>query len=96
VELVPVELSGVPETLLGNLGRRAAAARIGALEDPVAVEVVDRLDYDFEDSTRGARLHAVRVATFDAAVRRFLSAHPAGMVVALGEGLETHRCSRKL
>lgn len=38
---------------------------------------------------RGARLHAVRVATFDRAVRRFLRSHPAGQVVALGEGLET-------
>ena len=77
------------ETLLGNLGRRAAAARLGALNDPVAVEVVDRLDYDFADVARGARLHAVRVATFDEAVRRFLRTHPAGTVVALGEGLET-------
>ena len=29
------------------------------------------------------------MATFDAAVRRFLGSHPAGTVVALGEGLET-------
>ena len=86
---IPVDLSGVPETSLGNLGRRAAAARIGALKDPVAIEVVDRLDHDFADSARGARLHAVRVATFDAAVRRFLDSYPAGTVVALGEGLET-------
>jgi O-methyltransferase involved in polyketide biosynthesis len=86
---IPVDLSGVPETLLGNLGRRAAAARIGALRDPVAVEVVDRLGYDFADSTGGVRLHTARVATFDAAVRRFLGRHPAGTVVALGEGLET-------
>ncbi len=89
VEPIPVDLSGVPETLLGNLGRRAAAARIGALKDPVAIEVVDRLDYDFADFARGARLHALRVATFDGAVRRFLGSHPTGMVVALGEGLET-------
>ena len=86
---IPVDLSGVPETLLGNLGHRAAAARTGALTDPVAVEIVDRLDYDFADSSRGVRLHTVRVATFDAAVRRFLGLHPAGTVVALGEGLET-------
>jgi len=89
VEPVPVDLSGIPETLLGNLGRRAAAARIGALKDPVAIEVVDRLDYDFADFARGARLHSVRVATFDEAVRRFLGSYPAGTVVALGEGLET-------
>jgi O-methyltransferase involved in polyketide biosynthesis len=89
VGLVPVDLSGVPETLLGNLGRRAAAARIGALKDPVAIEVVDRLDYDFAGFARGARLHAVRVGTFDEAVRRFLGSYPRGTVVALGEGLET-------
>ena len=73
----------------GNLGRRAAGGRLGALKDPMAIEVVDRLEYDFADSGRGARLHAVRVSTFDAAVRRFLGSHPAGTVVALGEGLET-------
>jgi O-methyltransferase involved in polyketide biosynthesis len=89
MERIPVELSGIPETLLGNLGRRAAAARLGALKDPMAIEVVDRLEYDFADSGRGARLHAVRVSTFDAAVRRFLASHPAATVVALGEGLET-------
>ena len=86
---IRVDLSEIPETLLGNLGRRAAAARSGALRDPVAVEIVDRLDYDFADSSGGVRLHTVRVATFDAAVRRFLGLHPAGTVVALGEGLET-------
>lgn len=86
---ISVNLSGVQATLLGNLGRRAAAARIGALEDPLAIELVDRLDYDFADSARGVRLHAIRVATFDVAVRRFLDLHPAGTVVALGEGLET-------
>lgn len=84
-----MDLTGVPETLLGNLGRRAAAARMGALEDPTAIEVVDRLDYDFSDAARGVRLHAVRIATFDEAVRHFLRSHPAGTVVALGEGLET-------
>jgi len=75
VEPIPVELSGVPETLLGNLGRRAAAARIGALNDPMAIEVVDRLDYDFGEFARGTRLHALRVATFDQAVRGFLGSH---------------------
>jgi O-methyltransferase involved in polyketide biosynthesis len=89
VEPIPVDLSGVPETLLGNLARRAAAARAGALKDPMAIQVVERLDYDFADLSRGARLHAVRVATFDKAVQQFLVWHPAGTVVALGEGLET-------
>jgi O-methyltransferase involved in polyketide biosynthesis len=89
VEPIGVDLSGVPETLLGNLGRRATAARTGALHDPLAIEVVERLDYDFSDAARGARMHAVRVATFDKAIRRFLVSYPATTVVALGEGLET-------
>lgn len=91
VEPIPVDLSGVPETLLWNLGRRAAAARAGAslLKDPLAIEAAGRLQYDFTGASRGARWHAVRVATFDAAVRRFLNQHPAGTVTALGEGLET-------
>ena len=91
MEPIAVDLSGVPETLLWNLGRRAAAARAAGspLDDPLAVEVCDRLTYDFGDASRGAMWHAVRVATFDDAVRRFLNRHPAGTVVALGEGLET-------
>jgi O-methyltransferase involved in polyketide biosynthesis len=91
VEPIPVDLSGVPETLLWNLGRRAAAARMGAsvLEDPLATEVAGRLQPDFTGASQGARWHAVRVATFDDAARRFLNQHPAGTVVALGEGLET-------
>jgi O-methyltransferase involved in polyketide biosynthesis len=91
VERIAVDLSGVPETVLWNLGRRAAAAsaRRPLLHDPRAVELVARLDHNFGDVSRGAAWHAVRVMTFDAAVRRFLDRHPAGTVVALGEGLET-------
>jgi len=45
---VPVDLSGVSATLPSNLGRRAAAARAKRplLDDPLAVEAVERLDYD--------------------------------------------------
>jgi O-methyltransferase involved in polyketide biosynthesis len=78
--------------LLSNLGRRAAAARAKRplLDDPLAVEAVERLDYDFtEASRRGASWHALRVATFDGAIRRYLTRNPDGTVVALGEGLET-------
>jgi O-methyltransferase involved in polyketide biosynthesis len=86
-----VDLSGVSATLLANLGRRAAAARAKRplLNDPLAIAAVERLDHDFTESVGGASLHALRVATFDGAVRRFLRRHPAGTVVALGEGLET-------
>lgn len=91
-----VELSEVPETLLWNLYMRAAEARRArtVLADPKAVELVDRIDYPFEETFGApspllAQGHALRVRTFDAAVRAFLDEHPDGTVVTLAEGLET-------
>lgn len=91
---VKVELEGVPETLLWNLFNRAAEARRPGrrlLDDPLAVELVDRIDYPFErfGGTGMAQWHALRVRCLDKEVRRFVAEHPDGMVVALGEGLET-------
>ena len=88
------ELTGVPETALWNLYQRASAAHAGYLDDPRAVEVLARLDYPFDrfDLPYGglaARLHALRVRTVDAALRRLLAAAPDATVVALGEGFET-------
>jgi O-methyltransferase involved in polyketide biosynthesis len=76
-----VELTGVPETSLWNLYQRASAARAGHLDDPRAVEVLERLDYPFERFNLpyhglAARLHALRVRTVDAALRRVLAAAP--------------------
>jgi O-methyltransferase involved in polyketide biosynthesis len=72
---------------------RVRGAR-GHLDDRRAVEVLARLDYTFErfDSPYGglaARLHALRVRTVDAALRRVLAGAPDATVVALGEGFET-------
>jgi len=92
--LTNVELTGVPETALWNLYQRALAARAGHLDDPRAIDVVDRLDYPFDRfdmpyGSIGARLHALRVRTIDAALRRLLAGVPEATVVALGEGFET-------
>jgi O-methyltransferase involved in polyketide biosynthesis len=88
-----VELTGVPETLLWNLYHRAAEARRPdtVLDDPKAIELVEAIDFPFErfGEPRTAQWHALRVLCFDRAVRRFMTAHPGGTVVALGEGLET-------
>ncbi|MEU6851183.1 class I SAM-dependent methyltransferase [Actinacidiphila alni] len=91
---VKVELEGVPETLLWNLYNRAAeAGRSGRrlLEDPLAVELVERIDYPFErfGGAAMAQWHALRVRCLDDEVRRFVAQHPDGLVIALGEGLET-------
>jgi len=92
---ITVDLHGVPETLLWNLYNRAFEARrppgVRLLDDPLAVDLVDRIAYPFErfGGTAMAQWHALRVCAFDAEVRRFLTEHPGGTVVALGEGLET-------
>ncbi|MFE0331270.1 class I SAM-dependent methyltransferase [Streptomyces sp. NPDC058960] len=91
-----VELSGVPETLLWNLDHRAYEARQArpVLDDPKAVELIERIDYPFEETFGPpdpllAQGQALRARTFDDAVRDFLGKHPEGTVVALAEGLET-------
>jgi O-methyltransferase involved in polyketide biosynthesis len=93
---VKPDLDGVPETALWTLWFRAAAARGDQrlLDDPMAIDVVDKLDYPFAERfgqlfPAHARVQALRVRTFDREVRDFLREHPDGTVVALGEGLET-------
>jgi len=93
---VKPDLSGVPETALWTLWFRAVATRRGddVLKDPMAVELVERLDYPFAERFGAGfqfqpQIQALRALTFDDQVRRFLREHPAGTVVALGEGLET-------
>lgn len=94
MEHTKVELSGVPETLLWNLYQRATEARRPdrVLDDPWAVELVDRIDYPFAETFGSGGLgqwQALRASRFDLEVRRFLADTPGGTVVALGEGLET-------
>lgn len=86
-------LTGVPETLLWTLWHRVLEARRpdAVLADPVAVELVDRIDYPFAErfGESFGQFQALRTKAFDREVRRFIQRHPAGTVVALGEGLET-------
>ncbi|HVI91538.1 MAG TPA: class I SAM-dependent methyltransferase [Dongiaceae bacterium] len=86
------DLTGVSETMLWTLYNRASEAKKprSLIQDSEAARLYDALDYDF---TRHFGLadgsHAVRAADFDAVVRNWLTRHPDGWVVALGEGLET-------
>jgi O-methyltransferase involved in polyketide biosynthesis len=95
MEKVTPELGAVAETLLWTLHHRAADARRqdAVLDDPMAVELVERIDFPFEERFgSGAALsqwQALRAKCFDRAVREFLAESPEGSVVALGEGLET-------
>ncbi len=90
-----VALERVPETLLWTLYHRAMEARRpdAVLDDPMAVELVDRIGFPFaERFGSGQRLsqwQALRARCFDSSISRFLAHHRGGTVVALGEGLET-------
>jgi O-methyltransferase involved in polyketide biosynthesis len=86
------ELSGVPETMLWSLYHRAVESSRpdGVLHDPESVRIMAALDYDFEGhfGRPGGSL-AARAATIDGVIRAWLDQHPDGLVVSLGEGLET-------
>ncbi len=89
-----VSLTDVPETMLWTLHNRAAeAARPdGVLRDDTALRIYRSLDYDYVRSFGKADgSHGVRSAVFDRELRAFLDAHPDGVIVNLGEGLETQR-----
>ncbi len=85
-------LAGVPETMLWTLYARASEAQRarGLLRDPEAIRLLRSLDYDFERMFgEPSILYAVRAALMDGALQRWLRRHPDGLVVSLGEGLET-------
>ena len=49
-----ITLSGVPETMLQTVYARAKETKTrGAITDNKAVEIIDRLDYDFFDGRQG-------------------------------------------
>lgn len=88
------KLSNVPETMLWTLHNRVSEARRddGILHDPEAIRIYQMLDYDYQKSFGSANpSHAVRSAMFDAELHAFLDRHPNGVIVNLGEGLETQR-----
>lgn len=85
-------LTGVSETALLTLQVRASEARRpdSILEDPMAIKLVDSIDFDFAKfgPTRRQDM-ALRSLAFDQATRKYLVNHPAATVVALAEGLQT-------
>lgn len=87
-------LCDVPETMLWTLYNRAHEARKlhGIIQDPKCLEIFGAVDYDFEANFgKNDPTHAVRSLVFDEQVRSFARSHPSGVIVNLGEGLETQR-----
>jgi O-methyltransferase involved in polyketide biosynthesis len=86
------QLTGVSETALLTLRSRANEARRpdAIIDDPMAIRLMDSIDYDFAKFGRHARQDiALRALAFDHNARRYLAAHPRATVVALAEGLQT-------
>ncbi len=90
---IDVSLSGVPETMLWPLWNRAAEMRRDdrLIEDPMAADLVARIDYDFGGSFgKPSAFHPIRARVCDDLIRDYLArTRENPVVVALGEGLET-------
>ncbi|CRZ18248.1 class I SAM-dependent methyltransferase [Mycolicibacterium neworleansense] len=85
-------LTGVSETALMTLQVRAHEARRadGLIDDPVAVQLVDSIDFDFAKFGYTRRQDmALRSLLFDRMTGNYLRDHPKATVVALAEGLQT-------
>jgi O-methyltransferase involved in polyketide biosynthesis len=86
------DLAGVSETMLWSLYNRASEAQRpdSALIDPESVRIQSLLKYDFA-AHFGVSLGslAARAIEIDRALRSWLACHPEGIIVSLGEGLET-------
>ena len=88
-----VDLSGVPETMLWPLWNRAveASRRAPLIDDPLAVGLANRIDYDFSGRFgKASVVHAIRARHCDNLIRNYLAqGEEPRTVVALGDGLET-------
>ncbi|BBX19584.1 class I SAM-dependent methyltransferase [Mycolicibacterium duvalii] len=84
-------LTGVSETALLTLNGRAFQARHprAIIDDPMAIRLVDSIDFDFDKFGRKGQEMALRSLAFDRAARAYLSRYPKATVVALAEGLQT-------
>lgn len=84
-------LEGISETALLTLYQRAVEAQRpdGVIEDPMAIELLHSLEYDYADFGRTHQATALRALVFDQATREYLTLYPRATVVALAEGLQT-------
>ncbi len=93
---VRVDLRNVHETLLLPLWGRAEETKMRdpVLRDRKAVEIINRLDYDFSSFHSGMKRFtilclAIRAKEFDSLIRDFIQEHPCATIVNIGAGLDT-------
>lgn len=84
-------LTGVSETALLTLyGRADQAGRPDPIiDDPMAIDLVASIDFDFEKFGRKGQEMALRSLAVDRCAIAYLATHPEATVVALAEGFQT-------
>lgn len=93
-----ISINGVPETMLQTMYTRAKETKKAnaVIRDEKAVEIVEKLDYDFtladKDTAMGSGVIA-RTILLDKMVEDYLKKHPEAIVVNIACGLDT-RCYR--
>jgi O-methyltransferase involved in polyketide biosynthesis len=97
-EKLHVDLSGAPQTMLATFYAKAVDAGLKhpILGDRFAKDIVDRIDYDWSQTTITpfrAPSVTTRTAHFDRWARQFLAVHSDAVVLHLGCGLDA-RCFR--
>ncbi len=92
-----ITLSGVPETMLQTIYARAKETKTrGAIHDEKAVELIEKLNYDFSLADKDTAMHSgvvARTIVLDRLTQAYLSEHPGTIVVNIACGLDT-RCYR--
>lgn len=93
-----INVTGVPETMIQTLYARAKETRKtnAKIKDDIAVEIVEKLDYDFSKANQDKMMESgviARTIVLDGMVEGYLHAHPDTIVVNLGSGMDT-RCYR--
>lgn len=92
-----VTLSGVPETMLQTIYARAKETKTrGAISDKKAVEIVEKLNYDFSLADKDKAMHdgvIARTIVLDRLAEKYLAKLKNAVVVNIACGLDT-RCYR--
>ncbi len=93
-----IKVTGVPETMIQTLYARAKETKKdnAKIRDDIAVEIVEKLDYDFSkaDSDKAMESGVIaRTIVLDSMVEKYLNEHPDTIVINIGCGLDT-RCYR--
>lgn len=93
---ISIQLGELQKTLFLPMWGRAAESkkRNPLLRDPTAVEIMNRIDYDFSQLVKNIKsltqlAWIARSILVDEIIAQFLRIHPAGAVVNIGCGLDT-------